>query len=73
MIDESKALQMLPGERVYDAHTPILKLEALIAAAAAFAMSPAAGGLGHIIPTIDLLGEQVRELRRVLYGPAMGP
>lgn len=73
MIDESKPLQMLPGERIYDAQVPIAKIEALLAAAGEFAMSPATGGHGHLIPTVEMLSEQMRELRRVLYGPALGP
>ncbi len=70
---DSKTTRMLPGDPVYDAHVPIQKIEALLAAAAEFAISPGAGGQGHLLPTLALLAEQCRELRRALYGPAMGP
>jgi len=72
--DDSKTTSKLPGDPVYDAHVPINKIDALIAAAREFANSPADGGLGHLVVTVEMLSEQVRELRTALYGgPTSGP
>jgi len=72
--DDSKTTSTLPGDPVYDALVPIQKIEVLIAAAREFANSPADGGLGHLVVTVEMLAEKVRELRTALYGgPTSGP
>jgi hypothetical protein len=61
------------SERIYDASVPAYRLEALLCAAEQAALTPTVAAQGHLLPLIELAGEQLMALRRVLWGPTGCP